>query len=135
MPFMLCLCLLLGGCAGENAVKQARPVAEQFLLAMSQGKYAQAHELCDPMRVSESDLRAWATDAGNQSLLKGYKGVNWKSGGHYIDSNPQEHDRPTLQLPDESTLVDRSDVKVKFLFRREESNRWVIIGFWIKSGN
>lgn len=135
LKWLALLLLLLSGCAAENSVSQCRPIAEQFLLAMSQGKFEQAHELCDPVRVSVQDLKAWTADPGNASMLKDYKGVDWASGGQYTESNKDEHDRPTLRLPPESRLAGRPDVSVGFVFRREESNRWVIIGFALKSGN
>jgi len=126
--------LLLVGCGAENSVQQCRPVGEQFLRAMSQGKYEQAHEVCDNGKVSLDDLKAWAADPGNMSMLKGYTGVEWESGGQYTSSDPTEFNRPTVRTPENNKLQGRPDVTVQMAFRMEENGKWVIIGFAIKSG-
>lgn len=134
MQLTLALCLLLAGCGAENSIKQARPVAEQFLLSMSQGKFEQAHELCDSTRIELDDLKAWAADPGNASMLRDYKGVEWESGGQYIAKDANEFDRPTVRTPPGNKLAGRPDVSVQFALRMDEGGKWVIIGFAIKSG-
>lgn len=134
MQLTLSLCLLLAGCGVENSIKQARPVGEQFLLSMSQSKFEQAHELCDNGRVTLDDLKAWAADPGNMSMLKDYKGIEWASGGQFTEKDDKEFNRPTVRTPPGSTLVGRSDVTVQMAFRMNEDGKWVIIGFAIKSG-
>ncbi|MBE7490651.1 MAG: hypothetical protein HS108_02645 [Planctomycetes bacterium] len=130
----LALCLVLAGCGAENSIKQARPVCEQFLAHLSQEKFAQAHELCDPARIELDDLKAWAADAGNMSMLRDYQGVQWQSGGQYTAADSKEFDRPTVRTPPGSKLTGRPDVTVQFALRMDEGGKWVIIGFAIKSG-
>lgn len=130
---LACLCLLLCACAQGNAVKMCQPLAERFLECMAKSQFEDAHALCRADNLSLDDLKAWAADPGNKSMLKDYKGVEWGDGGQYTEKNPDFFDQPTFRTPQVNTLTGRPDVNVQFMFRREDT-RWFIASFAMKSG-
>jgi hypothetical protein len=119
---------LLAGCGMGAQVDSGRDTANRFLELMAQGKHQQAHELCAGGTVSLEELKDWSADPGNASLLAGYKGVDWASGGELkTDNSPS-----TMRLPP-SKLTGRTDVTVQFFFRWDD-NAWKIIAWAIESG-
>jgi len=126
--FTLLVLAALCGCGMGAQVDSGRDTSARFLELMALKKYQQAHELCAGETVSLDDLKAWAADPGNLSLLRDFAGVDWSSGGQLATQDGMS----TLRLP-ESTLKGRPDVKVNFTLRKDDDT-WKIIGFAIKSG-
>lgn len=118
--------LMLTGCSYGAALDGGRAAAERFTELMARGDIEQAHTLCDPQSVTVDELRRILDNNG--SLLKGYQGVEFVSGGELRTVNGVS----TLRIQG-NRLKGRPDVSVSYGFRREGA-RWLITGFAIKSG-